>query len=156
MHTSHTQNQIDKFTGRVALDLPRSFHLGLVDLCNRELRGLPARTGAEVKENIVASVALMMKASNTAAIYEKEAARREFDRETEAAARRHADLESARARQLEAVHAFEAVVYGPRSTSKTVEAAFGTLCMEVSADAGAILLIEWAQNLMNKRKAVRK
>ena len=154
---SHTEGQIDRFIGAVRLDpLPRSLQLKMLDVLNQELGALPASVGAEIKENVIAATALIMKASKTEELYAKEAARIERQRETEAVINAAEILKKAKSRHALAVEAFEALIYKTACIKHAaLDAAFGTFCAAVSTDSAALLLIEWASKLLTKRKELR-
>ena len=154
---SHAEGQIDRFIGSVRLDpLPRSLQLKMLDVLNQELGALPASVGAEIKENVIAATALILKASKTDEIYQKEAQRIERQRKTDAIVCQMEQLKKARYRNEQAVEAFEALIYKTACIRHAVlDAAFGTFCAAVSTDCGALLLIEWASKLLTKRKELR-
>lgn len=155
MNTDHTAKRIEKFTGAVRLNLPKSFHLGLVDLLNRELRELPPTTGAAVKENCVAAVALVMKSSRTEEIYKAEEERRIQDAEVMEIAEEHIRLDAARERFSRSVGFLESLMFKRSTDEQLIDHSFRAFCEQVSGDKDGLLLIQWATGLLEKRRSLK-
>lgn len=155
MNTDHTAKRIEKFTGAVRLNLPKSFHLGLVDLLNRELGALPPTTGAAVKENCIAAVALVLKSSKAEEIYQAEEERRVQDAEVVAATNQHLRLDAAKQRHINAVSFMESAMFKRSLGQQVVDHAFRAFCERVADDPDGLALIEWAMNLLEKRRALK-
>lgn len=156
MLTHHDANQIDRFTGAIRLTLPRSLHLGLVDLLNRELKALPAHTGAAVKENCIAAVSLILKSSKTEEIYAAEAARQIEQDKTDRSVEQAMRFEAAANRHRYRFDAMAELLFCKQSRDRICEEAFAAFCTYLADEPDGLILIEWAKRNLDKRKELHR
>ncbi len=124
MFDAHTHNAVDKYVGRVTLQLPAYFRQELDGAIDRGISQMPGKSREELKNLVAASVALTLRASNFAEVVDAE-----IQRELEAQANGEAvrdmqRLDMLKRRHAEAVTELERVVFNRRKAWKTVRAAF--------------------------------
>ncbi len=154
--STNTDKQIERLTGSMRLPaLPRSLHLGLVDLLNKELATLPPMTGHHIKENCIAAVSLVMRSSKTDEIYEAEIAREALRLESDREAEQFMQLQDAKNRMEKYVEYFEAAMLKRSLPQRVIDQSYAQFCAHVAGDPAALVLMAWATNLYNKRTELR-
>ena len=158
MMDKHTSLRVARMLGEVRLQLPQYFREELHGAIDRGLAKLPTKSRQELKDLVAASVAITLRASDFSDVMEAEFTRL---REAEAIKAETMDwqrLQAVKNKHSKAVEAFEHTIYNRSSTPKAVEIAHSVFIDSIClvSDAESIPLTAWADELLSKRKKLRK
>ena len=156
--SNHTALRVARMVGEVRLKLPQQFRQELDKAIDNGLARMPAKSREELKDLVAASVAITLRASDFSEVMEAEFQRL---REAEAIKADTMDwqrLEALKNKHSKVVEPFEHTMYNRASTPKAVEIAHSVFVDSISllSDSESVPLTTWADELLSKRKKLRK
>ncbi len=155
---NYDAKQIERLSGQLRLALPLQFRGELDQAVDNWLPQVPAKARQELKNLVMGSVAITLRASNFAPMLE-ELTQKDRDRAVaQAKTEEFSHREKLKHRYQKEVEAFELVMFNRRADERTLGAAFESFrrhCEHLT-DYEETLLMDWAKELCTKAKKLRR
>lgn len=156
--SNHTALRVARMVGEVRLKLPKQFREELDGAIDRGLARMPSKSRQELKDLVAASVAITLRASDFSEVMEAEFLRL---REAEAVKAETMDwqhFQAVKNKHSKTVKTFEVVMFNRRTSQDQIKIAHAefldSICLV--SDTESIPLTAWADELLSKRKKLRK